>query len=274
MNFLIRNFTWHFDDLFALIKIQTSWPVFWPPLRIVPPQQCICPIPPKYLFIIQHRRNLSLRHTITLVPGGTGHNNDMVGPFMDGTIRIPGTQHVQTEVRWRNAGVLWCVRPISLLNCDCSNSSWICMDRKENSFLHPTPQMNMQFGHSGVKQSASQHRSSSFIDHRSMPRSTFLSQRQRHCLFSEAFYCLVNTKIMERTPSTTCTDFKYFPAVSISGYRSWRPREEFLRLRRTFFPWFFFPCRLTPFPLKSAYTVPPIRVNGSYGHSWLCVCTM
>ena len=32
---------WHFffDGHFALIKIQTTWPIFWTPLRIVPPQQ-------------------------------------------------------------------------------------------------------------------------------------------------------------------------------------------------------------------------------------------
>jgi len=34
VNFLIKKFTWYFDD-----KIQTICLTFWPPLRIIPPQQ-------------------------------------------------------------------------------------------------------------------------------------------------------------------------------------------------------------------------------------------
>ena len=40
VNFLISKFTWPFDEIFCLIKIQTTRLIFWLPLKILPPQQC------------------------------------------------------------------------------------------------------------------------------------------------------------------------------------------------------------------------------------------
>jgi len=65
VNFLIRKFTWHFDDLFALIKIQTSWPVFWPPLRIVPPQQCETIYTEQFFFFGDSSTSTRVSHRIT-----------------------------------------------------------------------------------------------------------------------------------------------------------------------------------------------------------------